>query len=55
MKAKHIPVSPDSLSDVEVTDEWTTTAGIDHGSCPESASRILVFASQTALTHAWYI
>ena len=65
-KAKHLPKSPVSLSDLEVTGEWTTTGGVDkedfliHDSGPESASRILVFASQSALTHLasadkWYM
>ena len=45
---KHLPKSPVSLSDLEVTGEWTTTGGVDkedfliHDSGPESASRILV-------------
>ena len=52
-KAKHLPKSPVSLSDLEVTGEWTTTGGVHtedfliHDSGPESASRILVFASQS--------
>ena len=65
-KAKHLPKSPVSLSDLEVTGEWNTTGGVDkedfliHDSGPESASRILVFASQSALTHLasgdkWYM
>ena len=28
-KAKHLPKSPVSLSDLEVTGEWTTTGGVD--------------------------
>ena len=65
-KAKHLPKSPVSLSDLELTGEWTTTGGVDkedfliHDSGPESASRILVLASQSALTHLasadkWYM
>ena len=27
--AKHLPISPVSLSDLEVTGEWTTTGGVD--------------------------
>ena len=56
-KAKHLPKSPVSLSDLEVTGKWTTTGGVDkedfliHDSGPESASRILVFASQSPRTH----
>ena len=65
-KAKHLPTSTVSLSDLEVTSEWTTTGGVDkedfliHDSGPEPASRILVIASQSALTHLasadkWYM
>ena len=65
-KSKYLPKSPVSLSDLEVTGEWTTTGGVDkedfliHDCGPESASRILVFASQSALTHLasadkWYM
>ena len=28
-KAKHLPISPVSLSDLEVTGEWSTTGGVD--------------------------
>lgn len=65
-KAKHLPKSPVSLFDLEVTGEWTTTGGVEpedfliHDSGPESDSRIFVFASQSALTHLasadkWYM
>ena len=65
-KANHLPKSQVSLSDLEVTGEWTTTGGVDkedfliHDSGPDYASRILVFASLSALTHLasadkWYM
>ena len=65
-KAKHLPKYPVSLSDLEVTGEWTTTCGVYkedfliHDSGPESSSRIRVFASQSALTNLasadkWYM
>ena len=56
-KVKHLPKSPVSLSDLELTGEWTTIGGVEQGdflihvSGPETDSKILVCASLTSFTH----
>ena len=38
-KAKHLPKSPVSLSDLEVTGEWTTTGGVDKEDFSEASTK----------------